>query len=97
MDKIANDINDGIKNSVVYKRYVECKKNIENNVELSELENKMKILKNKNCKNKNDELIAEYYEVEKRYKSSVIVKEYQRAKEELYSLLSDISDILTFK
>ena len=97
MDKLAKDINDNIKNSFVYKRYVACKQNVENNIELRELENKMKELKNKNCKDKNDELINEYYEIEKIYKSSVIVKEYQRAKEELYILLSDISDILTFK
>ncbi len=94
---IAKEINDSLKNSDVYTRYVICKKNIENNSELIYLRSKLKELKDKNCKLKDEALINEYYDLEKEYKNNILVKEYECAKEEMHSLLCDIGDILTFK
>ena len=93
----ANEINQMIKESAVYKRYLECKKLVEEDENLNYLLDKMKEIKDDNCRNKNDDLIEEYYELENEYYNSVIVKEYQRSKEELTSLLNDIADILYVK
>ena len=97
MDEIAKEINKGIKESFVYKRYLFCKDNVESNQELLNKLNEMKCLKNINCKERKEELINKYYQLEKEYKNNILVKELEKAEEDLYSLLSDVSDILTFK
>lgn len=97
MDKIASDINNLIKNSVQYKNYV-CSQNVINkSVELKKLKEKMQELKNTNCKERNDNLINEYYVLEKQYNEDRCVKEYQEARSELYDLIVDICDILSLK
>lgn len=97
MEVLAKEINELIKNSDLYKRYLIYKKNIEDNNDLKELENKMNELKKNNCKNKNQELTDDYYVLEKKYKNNPLVMEYENIKKDMYELLSSISDILTFK
>ena len=53
MQELAKKINEEILNSSVYKRYLNSKKNVENNECLLDLQNNMKILKDKICKEKN--------------------------------------------
>lgn len=97
MEDLVKSINEDIKNSFLYCRYLENKKKVENDPALMNLRGKMNEIKNLNCKNHNENLVNEYYDLEKEYYSSVIVKEYQKSKEELLSLLRDISDILSLK
>lgn len=97
MDEIAKEINDSIINSEVYKCYLTYKKKINKDSSLCELKNKMKEIKNKNCKDKNDKLVTEYYALEKEYKDNILVKEYESYKKEVYDLLSEVADILSFK
>ena len=97
MHNLAQEINADIKNSNVYKRYLSCKELVENNEELKDLQCQMKLLKDKNCKQRDESLIDDYYILEKRYKSNVLVKEYEKSKNEVYELLKEISDILSFK
>jgi len=97
MDKIAKDINEGIKNSSVYRQYLICKSNVENNEYLNSLKVRMEELKSLNCKGKDEKFIDEYYELEKKYMNNILVKEYEDSKKEMYELLKDISDILSFK
>lgn len=97
MKEIANEINKSIKNSEVYLRYLKSKESISNNEYLVNLKNKMDLLKERNCKEKDDSLIDEYYKLESEYNNNILVKEYMKNKEELYFLLKEISDILCVK
>ena len=97
MDKTAKEINEAIKNSAMYKRYLFSRENIDRNKVLMELKSKMQELKNLNCKNFNDELVSKYYELENEYYSHILVKEYKESSEEFYLLMRDISDILSLK
>lgn len=97
MEDIAKEINDLIKNSELYNNYLICKKNLEQNRELIELENRLENLKKKNCKNKNEDLINEYYLLEQKYKGHPLVKEFENLKKDVYELLVSVSDILSFK
>lgn len=97
MEDIAKKINESIKQSYIYKRYVLCKKNIDSNKELQLLKDKMKKIKDSNCRHNDKSLIEDYYLLEKEYMNNILVKEYEDSKAELYILLSDISDILSFK
>lgn len=97
MEKLAKEINESIKDSDVYKRYLICKKELDNNEEICLLRNKMDKLKKENCNKKEDSLINEYYDLEKEYKNHLLVKEYERLKSEVYDLLLEVCDILWFK
>lgn len=97
MRKLANEINDLIKQSDVYKRYVVSKENIENNEYLKDLLEKMELSKMINCKDRKEEYISEYYELEKLYNNHILVKEYNKNKDDLMVLLQEVGDILTFK
>ena len=97
MDELALDINEAIKSSECYKRYLYYKNIIENDKNLNDIKSKMEKVKKLNCVSKSEDYVKEYYDLEKKYYDSVIVKEYQKSKDEVYSLLKDISDILSLK
>ena len=95
--KLAKEINEKIKESDVYKRYIISKEVIDSNEYLSGLLSEMKKIKDLNCKGKEESLISEYYRLENEYNENILVKEYRKNKEELLSLLNEVSDILSFK
>ena len=97
MNELAEIINDSIKRSNVFKMYVTSKENLENNDKLNDLKNRMDSLKKENCRSKNQQLIDEFYELEQEYNNHVLVRMHKSCVSELYSLLGDISDILSFK
>lgn len=97
MDKLAIEINNAIKDSFEYKQYLKAKENLNKNEHLLELKNKIQLIKNEVCKNSNDALIDEYYSLDKKYREHILVKEYEKCKEEVYLLISEISDILSVK
>lgn len=97
MKKLAKQINEMIKSSDTYKRYIRSKEIVDKNEDLAAVLREMKRIKDLNCKGKNEELIDEYYKLEKEYNSHILVKEYKKNKDELHSLLREVSDILTFK
>ena len=97
MEKLAKEINESIKESEVYKRYLICKNKMDNDDEVSFLINRMEELKKENCHNKEESLINEYYEMEAKYRNNLLVKEYERCKSEVYDLLLEVCDILWFK
>lgn len=95
MEELAKHINEKIKGSKEYKNYAFYKEQIENNIQLQEIKDKMNFLKEQICKNRSEELLKEYYSLEFKYKESAIVKEYLHSKETLEELLRNISDILS--
>lgn len=97
MEKIAERINFLIKNSNVYKEYIECKKEVENDENLLKLKKEMDSMKKKNCKSHDENLINKYYGLEKEYNNNILVKKYNESKENLSQILNDICDILTLK
>ena len=94
MEEIAENINYQIKSSILYKRYVFLKNEIENDEFLIKTKEKMENLKKEMCKTKNIEC-DEYYKLEKEYNSQPVVKEFLCCKDEIYDLLKDIADILS--
>ena len=97
MEEIAEKINSLIKNSNAYKEYIECKEKVENDEKLIKLKKEMDYMKKKNCKSHDESLVNKYYELEKEYNNSVLVKKYSESKENLSQILNAISDILSFK
>lgn len=97
MEKFAKSINNALKESSTYKHYLNCKKNVESNRALKKIKSKMEELKKKNCKSRDADLINEYYALERKYMESILVKEYESSKREMYCLLSEIGDILSLK
>ena len=97
MDKLANEINTAIKNSFEYKRYLKAKEKLNKNEYLLEIKNEIQLIKNEVCKKSNDDLIDEYYSLDKKYREHILVKEYDKCNEEVYLLISDICDILSLK
>ena len=96
METIANKINEGIKNSDVYKEYLFYKDKVENDQELIDIKRKLEMLKKEVCKDRDSAKVEQYYSLEKKYESNSIVKEYLNCKERLNYLLKSIADILTF-
>lgn len=97
MEKIAQKINEEIKKSYVYQEYLRLNKLIESDDDLISIKKEMSALKGKICKGRDEQLLQEYYELEKQYKNNIMVKEYLRSKEELNDLLKDVVDILSVK
>ena len=97
MYNLAKEINESIKKSKIYEKYLICKEKVESDSNLCALKQKMKDLKDQNCRAKNDNLIEEYYNLEKLYKDNGLVKEYELCKKDVYDLLSEIGDILSLK
>lgn len=97
MEKVAKQINEMIKSSDVYVRYINSKELVDKSSDLVKLASEMKRVKDINCKVKNEDLIDEYYRLENEYNSHILVKEYKKNKDELYMLLKEVSDILSFK
>ena len=95
MENISLEINKRILDSDLYKKYIFLKKIIEEDDYLKDIKERMDILKKEICASKDDIKIDQYYELEKEYKNSVVVKEYLRIKEELNILFKDIVDILS--
>ncbi len=97
MEEVAEKINSLIKNSDAYKDYLKYKNIVESDEQLLELKNKLNSMKKKNCKNHDENLVNEYYELEKEYNNNILVKKYNESKENLTLILNDICDILEFK
>ena len=97
MDELARQINESIKNSDVYKRYLHNKNCVENNEQLKKIKEEMKLLKEENCKERNEETILKYYDLERVYSGNIVVKEFENSRREFYDLLVDVCDILWFK
>lgn len=95
MENISLEINKRILDSDLYKKYIFLKKIIEEDDYLKDIKERMDILKKGICASKDDIKTDQYYELEKEYKNSVVVKEYLRIKEELNILFKDIVDILS--
>lgn len=97
MEGLAKKINELIKETVAYRRYLEYKNKVECDEYLSDLKNKMMVLKKEMCKGNKQELINDYNKLEIKYKGSILVKEYEKSKEEVEVLLKNITDILSLE
>lgn len=95
MEKTATRLNEEIKNSDVYKEYVHYKSFVENDEKLLSLKRELDELKKSICASHNEDLVDQYYNKEKEYKNSPLMKDYIRSKEQLNDLLKDIVDILS--
>lgn len=95
MEELAGMINEKIKESAIYKEYLFYREKLEKDEGLAELKNKLDEMKKLICKDKDDNMIKQYYELEKCYKSNLVVSSFLKAEEELKSLLGNIVDILS--
>ena len=95
MEELSLIINERIKTSSVYKNYKYFKSVVAENEELSDLRSKMQELKNVICKNRNQNLVDEYYLLEKQYKNNSLIKQYEECKKDLEDLLKEMVDILS--
>ena len=95
MREVAKKINEAIKDCDTYKRYLLLKDQVENDAFLCTLKEQMKELKNDICKNRNEDKVNLYYELEKEYNRNILIVEYSNIKKELRELFEDIVDILS--
>ena len=95
MEELANQINEEIKGSTLYKNYLLIKEKVESDERLRAIKSELELLKKEICKSKNKELLDEYYAKEKEYLNNPFVKEYLDLKAELKELFKEIVDILS--
>lgn len=96
LNKLAKEINELLLDDVTIKRYLELKKEIENDESLSNLYNRLDKLRKEICKDKSEDS-DEYYSLLEIYKSDVRVKEYELLKKDVIEFFEEISDILKIK
>ena len=97
MKEKAQKINSLIKESKEYQLYKNLKNKIDEDQHLKSLSDRMNSLKKVICKDRNDDLLKEYYDLEKEYKSNPLVADLESVQMDLNNLFKDIVDILSLK
>ena len=96
MNNLAKEINELLLEDKSIKDYLKLKQEISEDENLSELYNKLDILRKEICKNK-DKDSTEYYELLEAYNSDKRIRDYKSLKREVQEYLMEISDILSLK
>ena len=96
MNKLACQINELLLNDPIVRDYLELKKQIEEDEELSCLYKQLNDMRKVICKNK-DMDSSEYYSLLSQYNSDVRIKRFNLLKREIHSCFLEISDILSLK
>lgn len=100
LDEIISSINDELKNEECVKQYFYFKNIIENDKEFSKLDSDVRFHQKEMCKNKNNPDVyakekAIYEELKNKLDNNPILINYQIARDEVYSLLVDIKNVLS--
>lgn len=96
LNNLAKEINELLLEDKSIKDYLKLKQEISEDENLSELYNKLDILRKEICKNK-DKDSTEYYELLEAYNSDKRIRDYKSLKREVQEYLMEISDILSLK
>ena len=99
LDELISSINDELKQEECVKQYFYYKNIVENDDTLRRLDSDVKFHQKEMCKNKNNPEVyakekAIYEELKNKLDENPILINYQIAKEEVYSLLVDIKNVL---
>ena len=100
LDELISSINDELKNEECVKQYFYYKNIIENDKEFNKLDFDVKFHQKEMCKNKNNPEVyskekAIYEELKNKLDNNPILINYQIAKDEVFSLLVDIKNVLS--
>lgn len=100
LETCINDLKEELFNEECVKEYFSYKNIVDSNRELKELDEKMRFHQKEMCKNKDNEEIyyrekALYDELKNEFENNPILINYQIAKEEVFSLLVDIKQVLS--
>ena len=99
IDDLISSISDELKQEECVKQYFYFKNIVENDEELKKLDSDVRFHQKEMCKNKNNPDVyakekAIYEELKNKLDNNPILINYQIAKEEVYSLLVDIKNVL---
>ena len=99
LDELISSINDELKQEECVKQYFYYKNIVESDEALKQLDSDVKFHQKEMCKNKNNPEVyakekAIYEELKNKLDENPILINYQIAKEEVYSLLVDIKNVL---
>ena len=100
LDELISSINDELKQEECVKQYFYYKNIVENNELLKQLDSEVRFHQKEMCKNKNNPEVyakekALYEELKNKFDNNPILINYQIAKEEVYSILVDIKNVLS--
>ena len=96
MNNLAREINDLLLNNETIKEYLNLKKEIEEDSQLSELKNTLDTLRKDICKNK-DKDSENYFLLLDKYNNDFRIKKLHSLKKEINEYFVEISDILSLK
>ena len=100
IDELISSISDELKQEECVKQYFYFKNIVENDEELKKLDSEVRFHQKEMCKNKNNLDVFEkekalYEELKNKLDNNPILINYQIAKDEVFSLLVDIKNVLS--
>lgn len=100
LDELISSLKDELLNEECVKQYFYYKNIIDNSAELKALDNEVKFHQKEMCRNEeNNEIYlkekALYEDAKNRFENNPVLINYQIAKEEVFSLLVDIKQVLS--
>lgn len=100
IDELISSISEELKEEEYVKQYFSLKNIIDNNPEYKRLDSEMKFHQKEMCKNKKNPEVFEkekalYEELKNKLDTDPVLINYQIAKDEVYSLLVEIKQVLS--
>ena len=100
IDELISSVREELKQEECVKQYFYYKNIVENDEELKKLDSEVKFHQKEMCKNKNNPDVFEkekalYEELKNKLDNNPILINYQIAKDEVFSLLVDIKNVLS--
>lgn len=100
IDELISSISEELKQEECVKQYFYCKNIVEKDEELKKLDSEVRFHQKEMCKNKNNHDVFEkekalYEELKNKLDKNPILINYQIAKDEVFSLLVDIKNVLS--
>ena len=100
LDELISSINDELKQEECVKQYFYYKNIIENDESLKQLDIEMRFHQKEMCKNKNNPEVYSkektlYEELKNKFDNNPVLINYQIVKDEVYSILVDIKNVLS--
>ncbi len=100
IDELISSISDDLKQEECVKQYFYYKNIVKNDEELKKLDSDVRFHQKEMCKNKNNPEVFEkekalYEELKDKLDNNPILINYQIAKDEVFSLLVDIKNVLS--
>ena len=100
LDELISSISDELKQEECVKQYFYYKNIVDNDEELKQLDSDVRFHQKEMCKNKNNPEVFEkekalYEELKNKLDNNPILINYQIVREEVYSILVDIKNVLS--